>query len=337
MVERTPRSERDDGSAEEPARLRRDFDALREQFEAADEVLSAMGRSASDPETVLATIVESARRLCRSNAAHLYLIDDGIYRLIKSTGLDRAVDPLHRRAPDARRPGHPHRASRARSQDPADPGRARRSRTTAGTTSSGSPGSARRWAPRCCIDDQVVGALGRLAHRRQPVRRARDGHRHRVRGPGGDGGQRRDARPAAGGAQRRAGPQGRRARGVCARSGRPSARASTSTTCCRPSRCTPSGSRAPTAARSWSTPSRTAASGSGASSGPTPTWWTGSGPCGSTSTRRWSVGPRASAARSPCPTSRPSTSTPTSGSSTTPDGARWPPSRCCARPRSSAR
>ena len=87
MAERTPRRERDSATTDEPERLRRDLDALRDQFEAADEVLSAMGRSASDPEAVLTTIVESARRLCRSDAAHLYLVEDGVYQLIKSVGL----------------------------------------------------------------------------------------------------------------------------------------------------------------------------------------------------------------------------------------------------------
>ena len=74
-------------SVEQHEQLRRDFAALQEQFDAADGVLSAMGRSAGDPEEVLTTIVESARRLCRSLAAHLYLLEGGLYRLIKSTGL----------------------------------------------------------------------------------------------------------------------------------------------------------------------------------------------------------------------------------------------------------
>jgi signal transduction histidine kinase/ActR/RegA family two-component response regulator len=87
MVEEAPRRMQDSVSLEEHERLRRDLSALKDQFEAADEVLSAMGRSAADPETVLTTIVESARRLCRSQAAHLYLLEDGVYRLIKSTGL----------------------------------------------------------------------------------------------------------------------------------------------------------------------------------------------------------------------------------------------------------
>jgi len=74
-------------SVEEHERLRRDFAALTEQFEAADGVLSAIGRSAGDPETVLSTIVESARRLCRSQAAFLYLLEVGVYRLNTSTGV----------------------------------------------------------------------------------------------------------------------------------------------------------------------------------------------------------------------------------------------------------
>jgi signal transduction histidine kinase len=68
-------------------RLQRDFFALRDQFEAADEVISALGRSAGDPDAVLSTVVESARRLCHAQAAHLYLLEDGVYRLITSVGL----------------------------------------------------------------------------------------------------------------------------------------------------------------------------------------------------------------------------------------------------------
>jgi signal transduction histidine kinase len=81
------RREQDSVSREEHEQLRSDLAALQDQFEAAGEVLSAMGRSASDPDTVLTTIVESARRLCRSDAAHLYLLEGGRYRLIQSSGL----------------------------------------------------------------------------------------------------------------------------------------------------------------------------------------------------------------------------------------------------------
>jgi signal transduction histidine kinase/ActR/RegA family two-component response regulator len=74
-------------TADEYERLRRSYAALQDQFDAANEVLSAVGRSAGDADTVLTSIVESARRLCRSDAAHLYLLDDGVYRLIKAVGL----------------------------------------------------------------------------------------------------------------------------------------------------------------------------------------------------------------------------------------------------------
>lgn len=71
----------------EHERLRRDRDALRDQLGATSEVLEAMGRSAADPDAVLATIVESARRLCRSQAAHLYLLEGETYRLVTTVGL----------------------------------------------------------------------------------------------------------------------------------------------------------------------------------------------------------------------------------------------------------
>jgi signal transduction histidine kinase/CheY-like chemotaxis protein len=71
----------------EHERLQREFAALTDQFAAANEVLSAVGRSAGDPDQVLTTIVESARRLCRSDAAHVYLLEDGHYQLIKAVGL----------------------------------------------------------------------------------------------------------------------------------------------------------------------------------------------------------------------------------------------------------
>ena len=74
-------------SAEEYERLRRSHTALQDQFDAANEVLAAVGRSAGDTDAVLTTIVESACRLCRSDAAHLYLLDAGVYQLIKAVGL----------------------------------------------------------------------------------------------------------------------------------------------------------------------------------------------------------------------------------------------------------
>ena len=87
MLEQAP----DTGSVEvaEREQLQQSHAALSDQFEAANEVLVALGRSAGDPDTVLTTVVESARRLCQSQAAHLYLLEDGVYRLIKAVGLSK--------------------------------------------------------------------------------------------------------------------------------------------------------------------------------------------------------------------------------------------------------
>ena len=73
----------------EHQRLKQSHAALQDQFEAANEVLVALGRSAGDPDAVLTTIVESARRLCQSQAAHIYLLEDGVYRLTKTVGLSK--------------------------------------------------------------------------------------------------------------------------------------------------------------------------------------------------------------------------------------------------------
>jgi signal transduction histidine kinase len=74
-------------SAEDHSRLLRDYADATEQFRATNEVLTALGRSTSDPDAVLDTVVKSARRLCRSHVAAIYLIEDGIFRLASSVGL----------------------------------------------------------------------------------------------------------------------------------------------------------------------------------------------------------------------------------------------------------
>ena len=68
-------------------RLQRDLDDAREGIVATDEVLTAMGRSASDLDLVLGTIVDSARRLCRADGVQLHLLDGPVYRLARSSGL----------------------------------------------------------------------------------------------------------------------------------------------------------------------------------------------------------------------------------------------------------
>ena len=51
----------------------------REQLAAVNEVLSAVGRSAGDPDMVLTTIVDSARRLCRAHVVSNESGDSGAW------------------------------------------------------------------------------------------------------------------------------------------------------------------------------------------------------------------------------------------------------------------
>ncbi len=71
-------------SAAEP---RRALEDARQQLAATSEILTALGRSGSDPEAVLGTIVDSARRLCRADQAQICLVDGDHYRLARSAGL----------------------------------------------------------------------------------------------------------------------------------------------------------------------------------------------------------------------------------------------------------
>ncbi len=68
-------------------RLRRAYIDAYQQSTATNEVLTALGRSSSDPDSVLGTVVESARRLCRSQAAQIYLVSGDHFVLSSSVGL----------------------------------------------------------------------------------------------------------------------------------------------------------------------------------------------------------------------------------------------------------
>jgi len=73
--------------------LQRSYIDASEQFAAMNEVLIALGRSTSDPDAALDTIVESARRLCRSDAAQVYLIDGDHFTLSSWAGVpDQMVE-----------------------------------------------------------------------------------------------------------------------------------------------------------------------------------------------------------------------------------------------------
>jgi signal transduction histidine kinase len=146
------------GTATELERLQGQLTALADQFAAANEVLSAVGRSAGDPDTVLTTIVESACRLCNSQAAQLYLFEDGYFRLSKAVGMsDETIHYLveHPLAMDrgtlAGRAGLTHETQQI-SDVLADPefGRQDLQRVSGFRTTMGAP---------MLVDDEVVGVL----------------------------------------------------------------------------------------------------------------------------------------------------------------------------------
>jgi signal transduction histidine kinase/CheY-like chemotaxis protein/putative methionine-R-sulfoxide reductase with GAF domain len=93
MVDREKRKSADQDPAinaeitAEVDRLADELAEVREQLGATSEVLAAIGRSASDLEGVLETVVESARKLCGADAGHVYLVDEDRYRLAYGSGM----------------------------------------------------------------------------------------------------------------------------------------------------------------------------------------------------------------------------------------------------------
>ena len=93
MVERDKRKPADQDpaiNAEMTAEIERLADELaevREQLAATSEVLAVIGRSASDLEGVLETVVESARKLCGADAGQVFLVDGDRYRLAYGSGM----------------------------------------------------------------------------------------------------------------------------------------------------------------------------------------------------------------------------------------------------------
>ena len=139
--------------------LRRGLLATQEQFDATNEVLLALGRNTTDPDAVLGTIAESARQLCRAQAAQIYRLYGDEFRLASAVGLtDEVVEYLS---------GHPIMLDRralmgrvgiARKTDQivdvladADFGRFDLQRIAGFRTTIGSP---------LLLDGEVVGALG---------------------------------------------------------------------------------------------------------------------------------------------------------------------------------
>ena len=197
----------DAGPTEGQPDLAAELRESREQLAAVNEVLSAVGRSAGDPDMVLTTIVESARRLCRSDAAQLCLLDDDrVFQLIKAVGIsDQAIAyiaehplPLDRatlmgRVALDRRPQQIEDVV-------ADPeyGRLDLQRVAGFRTIMGAP---------LVVDDEVVGAILLWRNVVSPFAERELIIAHGLRGPGGTGDQRGPAGAGAGGRSSRAGPR----------------------------------------------------------------------------------------------------------------------------------
>ena len=93
MVERDKRKPADKDPAinaeitAETERLADELAEVREQLAATSEVLGVIGRSASDLEGVLETVLESARKLCGADAGQVFLVDRDRYRFAYGSGM----------------------------------------------------------------------------------------------------------------------------------------------------------------------------------------------------------------------------------------------------------
>jgi transcriptional regulator with GAF, ATPase, and Fis domain len=72
------------------ARLRSDLAEVKDQLSATSDVLTAIGRSASDVDAVLGTVVDSARQLCHADVSQIHLVEGEIVKLARSSGLSEA-------------------------------------------------------------------------------------------------------------------------------------------------------------------------------------------------------------------------------------------------------
>jgi signal transduction histidine kinase/CheY-like chemotaxis protein len=71
-------------------RLQNELSEVKDQLAATSDVLTAIGRSASDVDAVLGAVVDSARQLCHADVAQIHLVEDGILVLARSSGLSEA-------------------------------------------------------------------------------------------------------------------------------------------------------------------------------------------------------------------------------------------------------
>ena len=79
-------------------RLTRELDEAREQQAATSEVLRALSQSEFQLKSVLQSVAESAARLCRSDGAVIFQLQDGVYRFAAGYSLLPEFLEIERRA-----------------------------------------------------------------------------------------------------------------------------------------------------------------------------------------------------------------------------------------------
>jgi two-component system NtrC family sensor kinase len=83
---------------EQIAQLTRELDDARERQTATSEVLRALSQSEFQLQSVLQSVAESAAKLCRSDGAVIFQLQDGVYRFAAGYSLSPEFLEIERRA-----------------------------------------------------------------------------------------------------------------------------------------------------------------------------------------------------------------------------------------------
>jgi hypothetical protein len=87
------------------ARLTRELDEAREQQKATSELLRAISQSEFQLQSVLQSVAENAARLCRSDGAVIFQLEEGVYRFVAGYSLVPAFLEIEQQAVISPGPG----------------------------------------------------------------------------------------------------------------------------------------------------------------------------------------------------------------------------------------